>query len=209
MIKREIELFSYSELTGKAKDKAREWWLECIDSDHYAESVTEGFKEALIEVGIGVTDTFFSGFWSQGDGACFDFKGVNWKKLREAPIGESPYAADLGFFRRDAKNALRLVNYTPDLWHAESRVVNHHYYHEKSRVVNLDLCDTGSRGNADRLNKVFKDLESDLNTLIQRLSRGLYDQLKAGYDECTSEESISDVMDLNKYTFLADGTRFG
>jgi len=39
-----------------------EWW-DCVYED---------FKEDMREVGIDVTRMYFSGFWSQGDGACFE-----------------------------------------------------------------------------------------------------------------------------------------
>jgi hypothetical protein len=41
-----------------------EWW----DSEY------DCFKQDMAEVGIEVDNIYFSGFWSQGDGACFEGK---------------------------------------------------------------------------------------------------------------------------------------
>ena len=58
--------FTWKELSDTAKDAARRHfdpngdWHECV---------IEQFKEEMKELGVTVEDTYYSGFWSQGDGA--------------------------------------------------------------------------------------------------------------------------------------------
>ena len=51
-----------------------EWW----DYTH------ENFKEQMKEIGVHVEKIYFSGFYSQGDGACFDGRVADWPKFLEA-----------------------------------------------------------------------------------------------------------------------------
>jgi len=50
-------------------EKHRQINVECMD---WWECVYENFKERMAKVGIEVDKIYFSGFWSQGDGACFE-----------------------------------------------------------------------------------------------------------------------------------------
>lgn len=90
MRKIEIELFKFNELSDDSKEKARdayradglgyEWW----------DGVFENIKSCATFIGINIDDIFFSGFWSQGDGALFvgsySYK-KGWKKELQRCIG--------------------------------------------------------------------------------------------------------------------------
>src|SRR3990167_4895029 len=71
-ITKSIQVFTYQELEGKAKENARNWLqeLETSDSD-WSMSTIETEKEELQKVGYSKPVIMFSGFGSQGDGACF------------------------------------------------------------------------------------------------------------------------------------------
>lgn len=63
-----ITVYKFSELSEKAKDRARQWYTETLDYDWW-DSVYEGAKMDGEERGFIIEDIRFSGFWSQGDGA--------------------------------------------------------------------------------------------------------------------------------------------
>src|SRR5574344_2175204 len=44
----------------------------------------ENFKEQMKEIGVHVEKIYFSGFCSQGDGACFNGRVTDWSKFLEA-----------------------------------------------------------------------------------------------------------------------------
>lgn len=69
---KELTVYSYSELSETAKEKARNWYIEnCCDYEWY-DFILEDWKEKLAEIGFTNAKIYFTGFWSQGDGACFD-----------------------------------------------------------------------------------------------------------------------------------------
>jgi hypothetical protein len=82
-----ITVYKFDELSDEAKEKAREWWREGgLDYEWY-DCVESDFKEIGKILGIDVTKIFFTGFSSQGDGACFEgyyeYAKGSVKKLKE------------------------------------------------------------------------------------------------------------------------------
>jgi len=79
-------VYTYDELSSTAKEMARDWWLSCMDTEDYTESVIEDagrvaeclgieFETRPVKLMNGSTRpdpcVYWSGFWSQGDGASF------------------------------------------------------------------------------------------------------------------------------------------
>lgn len=69
----ETTLYQFDELSDEAKAKALDQCRDWSVDHHWWEFVYERFAEDMAERGysIHVKDINFSGFWSQGDGACF------------------------------------------------------------------------------------------------------------------------------------------
>ena len=44
---------------------------------------------------------------------------------------------------------------------------------------------------------------------LRDLARWLYRQLRSEYEHQTSDEAVDEIVDVNQWTFKADGTRFG
>lgn len=71
----EKEVFTFEELTEDAKEKAREWWRNCEnENSSFAEYVIDDCKEIASLFGLEIDKIYYSGFYSQGDGACFEGK---------------------------------------------------------------------------------------------------------------------------------------
>ncbi len=58
-------------ILDKHRDSDDDWW----------DYVYEDFKRDMEEIGIEVDRIYFSGFWSQGDGACFEGRVSDWPKF--------------------------------------------------------------------------------------------------------------------------------
>src|SRR5690606_33296995 len=105
----ETTVYTFDELSDKAKEKARDWYRDGqLDYDWW-DSVYEMAQTAGWILGIemdhktkNVPAIYFSGFSSQGDGACFEgtykYK-AGWRKALKAEFGgESlPALLDIGF----------------------------------------------------------------------------------------------------------------
>ena len=81
-----IETYGIEELEGHAREKALDWLREGLDYEWWA-CIYEDAKKCADILGIEINDIYFSGFWSQGDGACFNGKfayNKGWKKELKA-----------------------------------------------------------------------------------------------------------------------------
>ena len=85
-----IETYGIEELEGRAKENALDWLREGLDYDWW-DFAFEYAKKCASILGIEIDDIYFSGFYSQGDGACFNGRfsyAKGWKKALKmyAPI---------------------------------------------------------------------------------------------------------------------------
>src|ERR1017187_4227073 len=66
------EVFKFDELSDAAKEKARQWHREADYGDNYfAECTIDEVKGEIGKaLGFDVAEVYWSGFSSQGDGAC-------------------------------------------------------------------------------------------------------------------------------------------
>ena len=51
--------------------------------------------------------------------------------------------------------------------------------------------------------------EDTVTEALRDLARWLYRHLRSEYEHQTSDEAVDEIVDVNQWTFKADGTRFG
>ena len=68
----ETQAFAYEELNEEAKENAREWYKRGELNQDWHEYIYDDAKACAALLGINIDKIYFSGFYSQGDGACFD-----------------------------------------------------------------------------------------------------------------------------------------
>lgn len=202
---KEITVYKFSELEGRAKERAaeklREWaidheWYDCTKEDFESFAERMGFKDVK---------SWFSGFWSQGDGACFDYKGLDAEKLFNADCtGFEPYSAVVLEWRKNNAALIRQARRVQDSIWAESVTHNSRYSHSKTRYTSLYIDHLGLDCHT-RLNAMIEELEKAVTELQRELSDQYYDVLEKEYEYITSDESISENADANEYEFDAQG----
>lgn len=193
------KVYKYEELNEKAKEKARDWYRAGNFEWEWWDFVEEDLKEIGDLMGIDIDKAYFSGFSSQGDGACFEGtyrakKDIE-KCIREyAPLDEKLHsiAAELD----------ELAKYK---LHA---TIKHsgHYYHEYCTSIDVseDLDDTDE----EMEQEAFSEVEGRLITALRDLMRWYYKQLEANWDYINSDENVADTIIANEYEFTIDGKRF-
>ena len=93
-----------------------------VDDSYWWSFIEEDFKAQCADKGVHVTKTYFSGFSSQGDGACFDGYVSNWEKFLKAQNLERAisWKLDMGNIRFSCKH-------------------RGHYYHENCVDFDAEL----------------------------------------------------------------------
>jgi hypothetical protein len=182
----------------KILDEHRDWNVEHID---WWDSVYEGFKEDMLKVGIWVEDMYFSGFSSQGDGACFEGRVQDW----------ALFLPSAGY------TSAALIDHASMHFYFK---VEHsgHYYHENCTSFSSDMMLPEGQEDEEFLERCSPHEEDSLleavwmielnkfneNTLHEEFEevfknhmRDLYKQLEAEHDYLTSDEAVLDSLEAN------------
>jgi hypothetical protein len=163
-----------------------------IDDIDWWDDVEEKFKAGMAEIGLRVDRIYFSGFSSQGDGACFEGAVDHWGKLLHA-MGVKTNPVMVEFLQENA---------TAQLIHRGR------YYHEHSIQFDLYVPEPDEEwsGYTDQLRAAawvalatydYESLRNDLMEFCRDKMLDLYDKLEAEYDYLTSDEAVWEFIIAN------------
>jgi hypothetical protein len=224
----EVSIYQFDELSDSAKERARDWFRECNAHDtDWSDSTLEDaakcgeilgidFKHRQVRTVGGTTYTepciLFSGFWSQGDGACFEgtysyAKGCNRAIRRHAPTewknrktGEVEISE---MNTRLARIADGLVALQKKYGYRLTATVEHtgRYCHEYSTTI--DVRQETSHGD----DVILPEDEERMIELLRDFMRWIYKQLNDEWDYQNADEQVDDNIRANEYEFDEDGNR--
>lgn len=209
----ENTVYRLDELSDDAKDKARAWyrkggfdydWYDAVyeDFQRIAEILGIRFKTRTVHLYGGGSRQepriFFSGFWSQGDGACFE---GHYSYRNNASVEIRSYAPRDTILHgiADALQVVQRCNFYQ--LRAEASHCGH-YYHEYCMAI----C-------VERDSATYQEMTADAEDIVvealRDLARWLYRQLEREYDYLSSDEPVDETITANEYTFTENGRRFG
>lgn len=176
-----------------------------INTDYgWWDSIYSDFKERMEAIGIRVEQMYFSGFWSQGDGACFEGWVDDW----------SLFLKSLGI-TNDV-----LMEFANNHW-AFSVKHRGHYYHENCTSFSIDMPNPDGEDDdwfieryspyrVDDFRSVawlavlkefdFFSMEKTFRDAFKDHMRQLYKDLEAEYDYLTSDEAVWEVLEADWMT---------
>jgi len=209
----ETTVYRLDELSEPARETARAWYRKSGFDHEWYEFVYDDFVSICAILGVELkTRTVrlfgggsrqepaidFSGFWSQGDGACFE---ASYGYLCRAPRRIRDHAPSDAELHRiaDSLQSVQRANFYQ--LRAEVRHRGRYYHEYCMDVAATRASPTGQAMTADA--------EAIVIEAMRDLARWLYRQLEAEYEYQTSDEVIDDVMVANGYTFTESGCRFG
>lgn len=206
------QVYKFSELSDKAKAKAVEWYrgLNDQDSDWYeivydeADQIADAFGITMRRKEAGKPnsgpDIMFSGFYSQGDGACFQGR----YESPQTPAVEA-FAA-LGI--EDA--TLKALAARLDALSAKVRLattVKHtgHYYHEYCTDFETERMEPEEAGDDFDPYDFEHEDEKELIDILRSFMKWIYRQLEALDEDRNSDETITEILMDSDYEFEAHG----
>lgn len=184
-----LTAYTFDELDDSAKEAAREWFRSVqLDYDWW-DFTTDDAKRLGKTLGIEIDDIYFSGFSSQGDGACFTGQysyRPDWREVLDQECG--------------GDDLVRLTEIGETL--------------EKNRV----LCgDDGEieeyvwvrkAGRYSHEYSVSIESESEeIKDALRDFMRWTYSRLRAEYEWLQSDEQVDETIRANEYLFTAEGRR--
>jgi hypothetical protein len=184
-----LKIYTVDELEPKVREQVIEEYRDILVDHDWWEPVYEGFREDMRELGL-VGELYFSGFWSQGDGACFVSDTVDTdilvRKLYEAgyniPEDALLYSGDYSI--RISKVHASFAN---------------HYSH--AYTIEAVITHEGDRIEDSAINK----LENILTEWIRSECNIIYSKLEEYYEELVTDEAILETIRENEWMFTETG----
>lgn len=187
-----INLYSFDELDDEVKKKAIEKLYDINTNYEWWDCTVGDFKTIGKLIGINIDKVYFSGFSSQGDGACFEGeyqykKGGLKELLAYAPRDECLHAIARNLQAIQRKRFYQIF-----------ASVKHQgrYYHEMCTRISVELQDNSW---------VNEAIEEDIKNELRSFMQWMYSGLEKEYDYLTSEKSIKETIEANEYTFNDQG----
>lgn len=218
--------YTYDELSDRAKDNAREWFITS-DYDYFdCDALESSFCESIEMAGFDIDKVFFSLSYCQGDGVAFEGRldirrFLNPENSDYVPSLESKEPARWICNSHSDFVALRtfLKKYEcfADTLSIKVETSSYGGSHLHSMRTEVDL-DDGERSEPDDYTAreliLFRQLEKsipDLETMVTDVWRTMITWLERdGYDEIEyqhSDEVVEEAMDSYDFTFDIDGRR--
>lgn len=205
---KETPVYKFDELSPAAKERARDWWRQGIFSDSsywdyiYEDAVTcadilgINLRTRSVQLMGGGTRNepciYFSGFSSQGDGACFEGTYAYAKGCARAIKRHAPEDREL------ANIASRLVALQRAHFYTLEARTEQRGRHNHSGCMSVEVW---ARDSAD----VSDAAESELTDILRAFADWIYSQLKQEYQWRMADEQVDDDICANEYEFDEEG----
>lgn len=207
-----IKLYTYSELSDEAKEKARDWMRNIVarsPDTFFAESVIDDFVEVAKACGFTLRPkrgsratqaVYWDGFSHQGSGASFD---ASWSAADvdvAAMLANRPATyTDMDGMIRESKCNVRLrsvledfASFAKDHPDGSGRAEAAGHYHGMRCELDDESPHPGEQN-------TFQELCTDL-------AHWLYTTLGAEYEYQLSDDVIAESLEANNYEFTEDGS---
>jgi hypothetical protein len=209
----ETTVFHLGELSEKARETARAWYREAAVCDDWHECVFEDFEAVCAILGVRLKTRsvrlfgggtrqkpciWFTGFASQGDGACFEGAYRFATGARKAIRAHAPEDRELHNIA-DGLQAIQRRNFYQ--LHADSNQRGRGC-HEYSMSIAVERDSPNNQ-------EMTADAEDTVTEALRDLARWLYRQLEREYDYQIFDAVTDEAILANEYTFTGDGRRFG
>lgn len=193
----------FNALTARQHDEILDKYRLWNVYDGWHDTVYDDFRRDMGEIGIDVDDIYYSGFSSQGDGACFEGCVSNWPKFLKSVGYTCPALTTLAVeawrfyvIHRGHYCHENCTSFSTDM-------VNPDEYYEAALQ---DFVDNHSPYTTDIQNAAFLALlqgydygalETEFTEAFKGHMRDLYSRLEDEHDHQTSDEAVLEALECN------------
>lgn len=202
---KESTVYKFEELTESAKEKAREWFRTNDDFDaeftyEYAAACGDilgiDLRTRAVKLRGGGTHydpcIYYSGFYNQGDGACFEGSYTYAKGAAKEIRAYAPEDKELHCIA-DALQALQQQN----AYALEATTFKRGRYNHSGCMV-VDVSAQNDLEFSD-------DAEEKLTQLLRDFADWIYQKLEKEYEWRNADEQVDESIICNDYEFDEDG----
>jgi hypothetical protein len=197
----EIKLYKFDELSKEVQDKVLSKNRDINVHDDWHEFIIEDWiNEEIPSKGFDATRIYYSGFWSQGDGAMFEYDGIHDELFNEFVDGLKLSPMRTEWIKTQVSVSV-------------SGKHRGHYYHEKccSHSIYWEVSNTDINylpNFSQWLESFADDFESFIIDKYEDICRELYRTLEREYNYLTEDEQVAETLYANDYDFTEDGDMY-
>lgn len=207
---KEYTVYKFEELSDRAKERARDWWRGCENSDFDTDFLYEDFQRMADILGITFDSKpvklmgggtrydptiYWSGFSSQGDGACFE-GSYRYAKGAVKAITKETGGTDKELIRI----AQALQDAQAKAFYSLRATMKQRGHYMHSGCMTVDVEDT-----RDSWRDVAQ--EDDIVQAMRDFADWIYQQLEKEYWWRMADAQVDEAIEANEYTFDEDGNR--
>lgn len=202
-----IRLYTYAELSEKAKEKARNWWLSCQYWPDEVKPEIDNWKDLAKDLGVFVKS---SPWWDIEQGYFMIGKGSF----------VPPDDADLDKLMKDwsPSEVLNLISSVREIRKAFRADINYGTYND-AEIIAADDPELGPLEDAAitigdlvafqiREDEIYDEEIDKFQNFLSNLQALGLSWIKAQIEYLESEENIEETMAANEYEFLENGTKW-
>lgn len=194
-----IAIYQFSELSESAKETARQWYRENALDFEWWDCLVEDWKNLADLIGIEIDKIYFSGFCSQGDGACFEGAysyRQGWRKALKRELGDCPLRDELESYGE------RLQALQKPYFYGVSASVKHSGFYMHSGCTSISV-DPGEHptGYWDDIT----DLEDDVTQVLREFMDEIYQALEREFDYLNADNQVEEAIAANEWEFTENG----
>lgn len=199
----ELKLYKFDELSKDVQEKVIEKNRDINVYDDWHEFILEDWiKEEIPSKGFEATNIYYSGFWSQGDGAMFEYDGIAYELLNEFVdtilIGNEPLSP--------MRKQWILNNVSVSAWGKHRGPYNHEGCCSHSIYWEVNNGDLHYSATFYKwLVSFADDFEWFLREKYNSICQDLYRSLEESYDYLTEERQIVETLYGQDYDYTEDG----
>lgn len=178
------EVYKFNELPEEAKTKVLENYRDINTDYEWYDMEFDYWKSELETLGYLNAKIYFTGFCSQGDGACFtaDIDLVEWLKAHKL-----------------SKKYSELLKYQDCFTYSITHRSN--YYYSTSTDVEQGFFGQPTRKAENQAEEVLKLIEAER----EKLGNKIFKDLEEDYFARTEDKAIIETLECNDYDFTLDG----
>jgi len=197
-----FEIFTFEELPTEVQNKV-------IENNRDINTCYEDWHDYLIDEFkednniFNKTKVYYSGFWSQGDGAVFLYDKISTDFFDE-------FIKEKCNFLDEKRKQLIINNVTIEA----KNVHKSRYYHEKSteHYINLDFCKTLNYSVHTNIIELLEHVENIFQDYLietfENICTDFYRNLEKYYHILQSDEIVKETLTSNEKEYLIDGTEY-
>lgn len=201
----------YKDLSDKAKEKAYQEWVTEGPYEEWSDFVYEDAMREGSKFGFEVESINFSGFWSQGDGACWDGYidlevwvdsekcqlPTRTKLLLKSGLGSNKVEGAVGVKTGGRYRHSGTMNLTESV----------EIWEEETEIEDGPLAGMSGEIWYEETEKLIEEIDNELIRSARAYADEIYEQLEKEYYYLTSRETFEQECEEYEYEFDEEGNK--